>query len=284
MIKFEAKKTLLNRLFVFSMLISLCVALLSAINNIHLVFSEREYYRQAEEILGASVNPDYPAYSLYNFWIGEDFGTFLSSLFFFLFPILSSAPSIWIFFTEKKSGYIKSICTRTGLGKMYMAKYIVSFLSGGAAIAIPMTVNFIVVAMFVPAVTPDIYYDTYYTVVLPSMFSSLFYSAPLAYVILRIILAFFFGGCLAVLGFSLVFCVSRLYIALLLPFLSVLAVHYGESIIPERLLPGELSPVYIVSAHGFLYKTLWVAICELASMLIISIIIYLLKGKKKDVF
>lgn len=223
-------------------------------------------------------------YSLFNHWICEDFSSFLASLFFLIFPIISPLSYGWSFLAERKTGYVKNVLTRTEKWKYYAAKYAAVIISGGAVLLTPIILNILIVSLFIPAVVPDIYYDTAYAVRMPSMFSHLFYTYPGWYMFLRVLLAFLFGGGLAALSFSLAFFTSKHIVAVLLPFLLSLGLHYGESIIPQEMQFGELSPFYIISANGTQLKILWVAIAELFIIYLLSLIPCIVKGKNEDVF
>lgn len=282
--KIELKKAFSNKLFLSAVIIATVIAVLCAVYNIQVMQIEKEYYQKTQQISGGGVNPDLPAYGLYNHWICQDFSSYLSSLFFMLFPLFATVAYGWSFYTERKSGYIYSVITRTDKGRYYAAKYLAVFLSGGTVITIPVVINFLLVACYLPAVRPDMFYDMYYGVSAPGMFAELFYTYPLIYCILRMFVTFVFGGSVALISFALTFIVPNRVAVSVLPFLICLGLHYMGTDLVSPQFPAEISPISILGSHGHHYRLLWIAVLEAAIPITISLIICLYKGRHEDVY
>ena len=282
-LKIELKKAFQNKLFWVTIIIAGFVAVLSAIYNIQVVQGEKAYYANVAAQYGVeAVNPNLPLYSLFNHWICEDFSSLASTMFFMLFPIFAVLGYGWSLFFEQKSGYIKNVVTRVSKRSYFLSKYIATFLSGGILVAVPVILNFLLVSMFVPAVKPDIFYDIGWTVGADSMFSEYFYTQPFVYVFLRILVVFLFSGAIATISYTLAFFVRNRFAVILLPFLGVIALHFGQYLIQN--LSTELSPIYLLGAAGVRVKMLWAVLLELGVILIPSFLLALLKGGKDDVF
>lgn len=202
----ELKKAFQNKLFWITIIIASIIAILSAVYNIQVMQEEKVYYMNAVAQFGSeAVNPNMPLYSLFNHWICEDFSSLASSMFFMLFPIFAVLGYGWSLFSEQKCGYIKNVVTRTTKRNYFLSKYIVTFLSGGVIVAVPVILNFLIVSMFVPAVKPDVFYTIGWTVLAKSMFSEYFYAQPFLYVFLRILVVFLFSGAIATISYALAF-------------------------------------------------------------------------------
>lgn len=281
-IRMELRKAFSGKLFLSALLIALLLAVLCAAYNIEAMKIEKTNYQKALES-GEGVNPDTQAYGLYNHWICEDGSSFLSSLFFMIFPILSAAAYGWSHSSERKSGYIKNVITRVGKKDYYRIKYFITFIAGGVVITGPVIVNFIITASALPAVTPDVFYDTFTGIFLPSMFSELFYSHPLIYSIIRMLIVFLYGGGVAVISFSLGFFVRNRVAVVILPFLLCLGLHYADAFMTVYLYDAELSPMYILGSHGTHFRVFWVTAAEFLLAVVPTYFLCTYKGKRDDV-
>lgn len=282
-LKVELSKAFGNKFFIIGLAVAMLFAFLSALYNIQSFQQEMQTYEQSKQLYSELINPNMPLLSLFNHWICEDFDALATSTFFFLYPIISALTYGWSLFDEKKSGYIKNIISRTTKADYYFSKYIATFLSGGAVISIPVIFNFLLVSMFIPAVKPDVFYDIGWTVRQASMFSECFFTFPFLYVFLRTMMVFLFSGTIATLSLSLALLIKNRFAVIIVPFLAVLALHYGQNVIALDFEIPELSPIYIVSANGFKTKTL-AALFEIIVITIAVICLIYRKGVKKDVY
>ena len=81
---------------------------------------------------------------------------------------------------------------RAGKMPYYLAKYAALFVSGGLAVVTPLLFNFLLTAMFIPAVRPDPSYLTAYGIGPASFLSMLFYAHPFLYVFAYLLIDFLF--------------------------------------------------------------------------------------------
>jgi len=283
MLRIELRKAFQNKFFFIGLATASLLAVLSAVYNIQTVAQEMQVSEGIRQSYSGLINPHMPLYSLFNHWLCEDFNSLSGSLFFFIYPLISVMPYGWSLFEERKSGYIKNVVCRTRKANYFFSKYIAVFLSGGAVVAVPAALNFLITSMFIPAIKPDVFYDIGWTVREASMFSECFFKAPFLYVLLRILLLFAFGGAISSVGFALAFSVNNRFAVVLLPFLGTLALHYGQNIFSAATAP-ELSPIYTVSANGFKTKTLPAAVLEILLVTAAVLFLTLKKGVKSDVF
>ena len=151
----EIKKAIMTRYFIISIAIGILISMLGLVYNVGLFCGNQRY---------DGMNPCYEAFTLFNHWIGGEGFSLGSSLYFFVFPILIAIPYGWSYCGEQKSGYMSQMIVRTGKQRYLTAKYIATFISGGLTMVVPLITNFMLTALFVPAIKPVPTYDTTYGV------------------------------------------------------------------------------------------------------------------------
>lgn len=191
--KSEFKRQLTNNpLFWACVAIGACIAIIAAWNEIQLELDILEVtYQQGNHL---SYNTLLSLVSAYTAWIPTRIGEFYSGLYYLLWPLLVTIPTAWILSNDSKEGVLEQQCLRIRKASVIRIKLYVSFISGGICSALPLVLNFLGAICFLPLSTPKIYDEIYTAVSMNSLFSGLFYSSPLAYVIVLSILAFMIGG------------------------------------------------------------------------------------------
>ena len=274
-LKIEMEKALKNKMFLITLVVGMILTFLAGLYQI----SAYEYVVKQELPIGS--NPMVEAYSLYNKWIGGEMQSFGAICFFYLFPFLAALPYGWICLTERKTGYNRYLMIRGGKKEYYLCKYIAVFLTGGLVILIPLVFNFLMVAMFVPAVQPDAHYTIYYAVDYGTMWSSLFYHAPLLYDILYILLDFLFAGLFACMSMACALILKNKIAVMILPYFIILALHYARTFCYYRIYQ-EISPLnYLAASSVENVTTWWIVLIEAVLFAIIPIGIIKVIGKQE---
>ena len=165
--------------------------------------------------------PPYTA-SIYNQWLPLDINTAFSDLFFFLAPLLYVTVYAWSYAQESKCGYLAHMLTRTYRLKYYFIKYLAVFLTGGLVIVIPMLINLVVLACFIPAYTPEVFDLVFTYMGMQSAFAEQFYTAPGLYVVLRLILNFLLCGLWAACTLAISTILRNRITIMVVPFLLLL--------------------------------------------------------------
>jgi len=257
-IKIECKKAVCNKLFFLAVLIGVIFTFFSLIPRIQSYYYDMESFARFSDEYLSIRNPMTPINTLFNHWIGGEANTPGSADYFFLFPILVSIPYGWSYCVELNSGYIRSVVIRAGRKNYYLSKYIATFLSGGLAMVIPLFLNFMTVAVFVPAVTPDPYYITSYGIISSSFLSVLFYTRPFLYVFIYLLVDFIFGGLIACLCFALTGIAKNRVVVVLLPFITLLSFNYicnSLIYVSSNVIYTELSPMNFLRPIPAVYDT-----------------------------
>lgn len=227
-----------------------------------------------------------PSTSLYCKWLGGDAGQFTTATFFFLVYLVCTVPFSWSLVSEKQSGYEVHMVLNAGKAPYYLSKYIASFVSGAFVVTVPLVVNFVLSACFVPAFRPEPYADLYYGISSTYLWGDLFVSLPLLYVALYIGLAGFMAGMWATVGVSLAFIAQNRFVVMICPYLVLLFFHviwtsFAGSVLDVYV---QLSPIYFIIPRALGYSNNgWVILAWIVAILCFDILICFKKGLRSDV-
>lgn len=181
--------------------------------------------------------------SSYNWWIGGNYVPIQSYLYFLILPIFATIPYGNSYIVDEKIGLLKNIFIRTQKGKYLLSKYIAVFLSGAVAVVVPLIVNFYLTALVLPSILPDtasgnsVVYSNF-------KWGDIFYTKPLLFILLHILIVFVFSGFIATIALALSSLINNRYVVIFAPmiiyvFLSSLA---DITQINELNLMGIINP------------------------------------------
>lgn len=257
LLKIELRKAINNKIFMTTLIIASLFALFSAWYKIDSYF----YYIEQSIYMSAG-NPMTQGSSLFNHWIGGEFSSLGFTLFFTLLPIIAVLPYGWSYFTENKAGYVKSVVIRSGKWQYFLTKYIGVFTAGGLVVLIPLIVNLLIVASFIPAITPTKLYPLSYAVIHGSLWSDLFYTYPLVYVVLYMILNFIFAGLFATMSLTISLFIKNRIAILLIPFFIIFVLHYCRRFM-AYIFYHEISPLNYLHATNLENPTnVWIVLVQ----------------------
>lgn len=205
------------------------------------------YFQVKDQMEIISGNPMWGIVSLYNSWMGGESESMGYALFFFLIPLLAVFPYGWSYCVENRSGYQKLPILHGGRTEYFLAKYIAVFIAGGCVVTLPLLINFVGVACFVPAYQPSILYELYYPIRHGSLWSGLFYTNPLLFVVNYLLLDFAFAGLFAVMAYAISIFTKNKIAVLLLPYILVLILHNCRTFLQFRVYK-EISPLHFLHA------------------------------------
>ena len=227
--------------------------------------------------LSADVIDDlYVPISLFSTWMGNELFPIQSYIFYLILPLLAVLPFGSSFFEDIKSGYIINVCTRVEKKIYFKAKYLAVFLSGGVTVVAPLLLNLVLSSMFMPAFIPD--NGTVGTISPTTMAYEVFFTHPLVYVLMFIVIDFIFAGVMATLALSYTYFTEHRFGVMIVPFVFYFFIYSLTNLIDKTdyslffMLNGGANnnylPVYIL--YFILFFTL-------------SYLIFMWKGKKQDV-
>lgn len=276
----EIKKAFTNKLFLLSLLTAAAIALYAA------VFSILSYYKYTEadllsaSVSGFSLNPELPGTTLFTSWIGADHISPAASLFYLLLPLIAALGYGWSYCSECKSGYIKNVTTRTSKTNYFLSKYIAVFIAGGTVVTVPILLNIMAVAVFIPAIQPDVFYDVYYAAHPWSTLTPLFYAHPVVYMLLKIVTTFIFAGLISEICICISFLSKNKFVSVFTPLFLLLFINYLSNTVNN--LP-QISPIQFLHT-GKIYVSLSVICLEVVLLFAVSFAVTLVRGKKNDIF
>ena len=282
-LKIELKKAFGNKLFLLTLALGIVIVGISAYQNIVNYFEVVEMDVLQAETIGAPIDPTLPVFTPFTCWIGADYQYPMTSLFYLLLPLMAALAFGWSYCAERKSGYIKNIAVRTDKKNYYLAKYVAVFIAGGAVVAIPLLANFHTVACFIPAYTPDVFYNIYYSMHYHFL-SELFYTVPLLYVAIILVLDFVFAGLIATVSLAVSFFIKNRYAVVLLPFLLLLGIHFLQSVLMGIFSCPVISPIDFLKAYSVDTITVWTIVPPILLLFLLTFGVTFCKGARDDVF
>lgn len=280
MLKIELKKAFFSKLFLAGLGILL---LLSFLSGLYMIENWSEYnpnvinnsYKSDGEI---TINPIIPVYTFFCAWLGGDALSLAGTIFFYLLPVGAALPYAWSYHTERKCGYIKNVITRTSRKNYYIAKSIAVFSTGVIVVFISHIVNIFMVSAFIPCIKPWAGYNLYNLVYFGTLWSDLFFTKPILYTLLYVLLNSLYGGLFALLSFGISIYIKNIIPIILFPFLILIVEGYLENMIYEKyyansILYYELVPTYFLNSRNIHYMSIgWVIALETVILFLISIL------------
>lgn len=290
LVKLEIHKAFYNKFFIMTILIGCAITMLG-IFNLMCQMKENDallLLLLKEQNNGVIFNPAAgPRADLYHSWIfGEPF-SLGAVLYTFLFPVLLSIPYGWSYCEERSTGYIRNMVVKSGKREFFVAKYIATFLAGGVGVILPLIVNFVMVAMMVPARKPMVRYETIYGVFGGSFLSELFYSHPLVYVCVYLFVDFVFAGLLATLSIMVAMKIRWKWVCVLSPFLICMLLDYLTRFVyvDSNVVYKQISLMYIIHPIMGGYPVSWsVILLEISILFGITFIMGFTRESKHEIY
>ena len=231
---------------------------------------------QNYELSANAIDDLYVPISLFSTWMGNELFPIQSYIFYLILPLLAVLPFGSSFFEDIKSGYIINVCTRLEKKIYFKAKYLAVFLSGGVAVAAPLLLNLVLSSMFMPAFIPD--NGTVGTISPTTMAYEVFFTHPLVYVLMFIVIDFIFAGVIATLSLSYTYFTEHRFGVMIVPFVFYFFIYSLTNLIDKT----DYSLFFMLNG-GANNNYLPVYILYFLLFFILSYVIFMWKGKKQDV-
>ena len=213
-------------------------------------------------------------------WIGGDILGTETFLYFLILPILATLPYGLSYFEDKDNGFLKMIYQRTRREEYIKNKFVATFISGGIAVTVPLIINLMVAMSLFPNIVPDVSRCTD-LIFSNRIFYQIYYSKPLVYITLFLIIDFLFAGMWAVIALLSSYLSDYKVVVLITPFFIqlILEVVWGQLNIPEN------STIFFLQAgHGILADYWFIPIIYLLLGIIVVWIVFRRKCLQEDVF
>ncbi len=149
-----------------------------------------------------------------------------AAIFFYVVPLLSTIPFSCSFRSERISGYEAQLVIRADTRSRLLSKMFATFLSGFVVIALSLGLNFLITSCFLPAWVPLIEEEMVTGIFTDCLFSELFYSKPLFYVLAYTFLDGLIAGVWSVFVLSVSFVIKNRVFVVVIPYLCLLCWQY----------------------------------------------------------
>lgn len=252
------------------------------ISIIHAVLAIKDYLQYSADVnnymteSNVIYNPHWAIYSIYQLWIGNDLYGNLSTIMLYVFPIeialfcLTSCNS-------KKEKYISFKFRRSDV-----YSHIVIFITSGFIAVVPLLLNFMLLLLYVPVVSPDSVYNSYYSFFAKDFLANVYYTFPNLYVFIFLLLNFVVFGLIGCISVSIYKRVGKCKISMLLPEAFLIILEFTKNIWNKFVFKSvEISPLsYLLPVKS--HNTNWIVI--IAELFICILIILLLVKVRKNEF
>jgi len=204
-----------------------------------------------------------------------------------LAPLIAVLPFAASFITDRSSGYVTFILSRTSFRRYCTSKYVANLLAGGVSTSLPLLVGYGIINIFYRRGLPPIPAPggAWVNVRLPLVnangtFGYLYRTKPDLYIFFLIGLAFLWGAAWATADLAVSSAVHNKYRALAAPFLLYVVAHFVISVlgVPEWSPLNNFVPV--------LHKTTSpvTTFTELGALFLLSTLGVFALAKKKHVY
>lgn len=211
-------------------------------------------------------------------WMAGNSFNIESFLYFLVLPIIAVIPFGTSYFADRNGGFLKSVYMRISRKEYLTAKYIATFLSGGAAVALPLVLNVMCCMVLLPNIVAQQSLP-HNTICAKNLFYGIYYSHPTVYIMIYLCLDFILGGIFACMALTCSFLSDFKVIVAICPFFIQLTLHVACSM----LWNYEWSSVFFARA-GYGMTNVVIPLIYILVGILITSTLFLYIGEKEDVF
>ena len=277
-IKHELKKMLASRNWKISLLLGAIIVIAHFVSVAQYV--DWAYYTdlpQAHHPTGLD------SISLLVLFLPGDSWFITATLFYFVLPILAAFPFSSSLHKERKSGYQLQVIAHTGKKRYMAAKLLACALSGFMTIFALLLLDVMLCACIAPLV--PVHVLSLISAVGQGYFASpLFFSHPLLYIAVCILMSSLWGAVCAVVALAAEMLVSNSFLITVFPFLLFLALTAAFEFLDGSVFKAsyEIRPIFLMRAawgdpNPSWYIALWQCVYALA-----AVMLYYWKGMKRE--
>ncbi len=282
LLKTELQKAFRSPWFLSAVLIGLSCAVWCLVGTAQVTYGDGGWYAIRERCMKNGTIPGAPeSVTLYTSWLGMS-GSTAHTVFYRLFPLLALLPCGISISEELNSGYVKAVVPLVGRRKYFSAKLIAAFISGGAAVCIPLLASLATTAAVVPAIDPVPYRSEFYPISPGDLYSSFAFSKPLLYALAYAAVDFVFGGFFACLALPAALDSEKRAAAVAVPYIALLLADAAKGFL-YYISYLEISPMDLVSVLRFNMARPWIYGLWLVILVSFNLIFGLEKGANRDI-
>jgi len=238
---------------------------------------EEQYALYGDKIQGYLHYPK----TLYNSFIGLEYDGLPPIILYMLFPLIVTLPYASSYFQDRKSGYLKNIFVRVDRKQYYAVKFVTVFFSGFFVCGVILLLSLFLTMLVFPMLLPECVTANYAIANENDMWYNLFYSKPMTYTLLYILLDMLFCGCMTSLTLFISMFTNTIFFSLTGSFLIFEITDY----LLQTMGLTKWSPLsfYLPTQRNGSASFL-IVIIEFIVLLLISFVPFYWKERKKDVF
>lgn len=271
LLRLELYRSIFNMRFLVSLITGCFLSVLQFFHTVVPLSNQLEMYTTFDKGLISLPNP-------YENWIEADFFCSYSLAFFLMLPLLATFPYGVSYFDDMKSGYIKTIVTRTTKTNYYASKCAAIAISAFIVIVIPLLLNLFLASTKLPAIAPDITTSTS-SIRQRSILWSIYYTHPFLHTMFFIIMDGLFGALFAFISFIISDLAEHAIVVLLFPFI----LNVFLLALFDTLNYSEASSIYFLRS-GWDISYWHIIIAYIVVILGATLGVCLFRKVKKDVF
>lgn len=219
--------------------------------------------------------------TVFNSFISLDYYYLPAYILYIIFPLLVTLPYALSYHNDRSSGYIKNILIKIEREKYYLSKYIAVFCSGFFTALTILLFGLLLTSLFFPYLPPVTITNTFSPLRGSEMFFELFYTHPLVYTLIYILIDSIFMGIFACLALLIsIFAQNTLII-----FAGSMIIYVAAEYILELFQLTEFSPMaFLVPTQIGCSAKIYIILTEAIIMTLLSVVPFFAKEKNKDVF
>lgn len=231
-------------------------------------------YAQANRAVdNIRTNPMQFPFSACMFFMGYDMYGWQGEILFRLMPLLTAIPFANSYFCDISEGYIKNLQGKCRKEHYLIAKYMVTFLSGGLIMTLPLILDILCCLALLPAHQPvpiGVFGISF-------SYSSMFYEHTILFILMYLFVDFLIGGLYAVTVFLGTDFIANKYLLVIFPYICV---TIWQLVLPILQIPG-LDPIQLSNPsagnagviNSFLLLLAWLSI---------TFFVFFIRGKRRD--
>ena len=279
--KIELKRAIFNKYFLWGCIFGIIIIFL---HSYSIVVEYNSVIPKIENAVIKGINPLAPTINVFTSWIGWNSENKYSKLFFALMPFISVIPYFWSYCDDIKKGKANVMIEKNGKFNYHLTKYFATFISSGLTIAIPLLLDFLILLLFVPAVFPDSVYDIYYGIFSNDFMANTFYTNPLLYVFVFLLLNFTYCGLFGCIGYSVSTLIKNKVISLIAPIVFILLTEFIKNKVISDVATqrNNFSPLTFLCPAKSINTNWIIIILEIISLFIVTFYCSVLRYTKKD--
>lgn len=268
-LKFEFSRMLSSKLMLLSWILSVVFVLMDVWYQLDLYLNDINHI------------------SVFYKWMGVTASNFGSTYFMMAIPLLAALGYSWTSSSDRSSGYIIQILTRTSRFKYFFAKFVAVFVSGGIIFSSALILDFLLLSTFSPTFIPQP--ELLATFIDQFRFcSGLFYTSPYLFMLLWLLVAFLWGGSMASIALAFGVFIKKKVITIIMPFV----VFTAQAVIAGYIMQKEIFFVkwlllelcwkdMLYTSTSAATPTEWI-LTNVFGIIGVSLIVYGLRGRKYE--